>query len=128
MLVEADQPGTIFHTISKPDKNEWMAALTLLLTRRYPLPLARLHVLVGFCTTMGVYYGAHVPVTERESQLVKFYVQASPSLLSYVSQCLVNMLNHFLITPSTFDRMLDAQLREEELSIPALRPSPAQYK
>ena len=36
-LVEQDQPGIIFYTISKPDKNEWMAALTLLLTRRFSI-------------------------------------------------------------------------------------------
>ena len=33
-LREADQPGIIFFTLSPPEKNEWMAALTLLLTRR----------------------------------------------------------------------------------------------
>ena len=33
-LVEQDQPGIIFYTISNPEKNEWMAALTMLLTRR----------------------------------------------------------------------------------------------
>lgn len=61
-LVEPNQPGIIFYTISKLDKNEWMAALTQLLTM------------------------------------------------------------------STFDRMLDSKLREEEATIPVLRPSPEQYR
>ena len=32
------------------------------------------------------------------------------------------------VSYSTFDRLLDAKLREEELTIPVLRPSPDQYK
>ncbi len=42
--------------------------------------------------------------------------------------CELKTLSWFLFLPSTFDRMLDAKLREEELTIPALRPSPDQYK
>ena len=37
------------------------------------------------------------------------------------------LLTH-LLTRSTFDRLLDAKLREEEMSIPPLRPSPTNYK
>ena len=33
-LSPPDQPGTVFFANSKPDKNEWVAALTHLLTRR----------------------------------------------------------------------------------------------
>jgi len=32
------------------------------------------------------------------------------------------------VSYSTFDRLFDAKLREEELTIPVLRPSPDQYK
>ena len=61
-LMGQDQPAVTFYAISKLEKNEWMAALTLLLTR------------------------------------------------------------------STFDRLLDSKLREEEMNIPVLRPSPDKYK
>lgn len=61
-LSPPDQPGTVFFANSKPDKNEWMAALTFLLTR------------------------------------------------------------------STFERMLDAKLTEEESTIPVLRPAPDIYR
>ncbi len=37
-------------------------------------------------------------------------------------------LKFCILLSSTFDRMLDAKLREEEMSIPALRPSPNQYR
>ena len=57
-----DQPAVTFYAISKLEKNEWMAALTLLLTR------------------------------------------------------------------STFDRLLDSKLREEERNIPILMPDPDKYK
>ena len=32
------------------------------------------------------------------------------------------------VSYSTFDRLLDAKLREEELTIPVLRPHPEEYK
>lgn len=60
-LVGQDQPAITFYAISKLEKNEWMAALTLLLTR------------------------------------------------------------------STFDRLLDTKLREEEQNITTLTPDPDQY-
>lgn len=60
-LVGQDQPAITFYAISKLDKNEWMAALTLLLTR------------------------------------------------------------------STFDRLLDSKLREEDQNIAVLTPDPTQY-
>lgn len=60
-LVGQDQPAVTFYAISKLEKNEWMAALTLLLTL------------------------------------------------------------------STFDRLLDSKLREEERNIPVLTPDP-KYK
>ncbi|KAL5463373.1 hypothetical protein EMCRGX_G032266 [Ephydatia muelleri] len=61
-LSPPDQPGTVFFANSKPDKNEWLAALTHLLTR------------------------------------------------------------------STFERILDSKLSEEESMIPVLRPSPDVYR
>lgn len=61
-LVSQDQPAITFYAISKLEKNEWMAALTLLLTR------------------------------------------------------------------STFDRLLDSKLREEERNISILMPNSNQYK
>lgn len=61
-LIGLDQPPITFYAISKLEKNEWMAALTLLLTR------------------------------------------------------------------STFDRLLDSKLREEEQNIAVLSPDPNQYK
>lgn len=61
-IVGQDQPATTFYAISKMEKIEWMAALTLLLTR------------------------------------------------------------------STFDRLLDSKLREEEQNITVLTPDPNQYK
>ena len=61
-LVGQEQPAITFYTISKLEKNEWMSALTLLLTR------------------------------------------------------------------STFDRLLESKLREEERNIAVLTPDPNQYK
>ena len=34
LLGEKDQPGYLFFAVSKPEKNEWMASLTMLFTRR----------------------------------------------------------------------------------------------
>ena len=53
-LVAPDQQGFIFYAISKPEKNEWMAALTHLLTRRY----IRTLLIYSECNRIGRVYQA----------------------------------------------------------------------